>query len=62
MAATGEMSVVERLKYLLDTGQFADVNIRVGQGNNATVFKVNSAATYLERIIIASFTKYPFLS
>ncbi|XP_045624584.1 serine-rich adhesin for platelets isoform X2 [Procambarus clarkii] len=41
MAATGEMSVVERLKYLLDTGQFADVNIRVGQGNNATVFKAH---------------------
>ncbi|XP_066985429.1 LOW QUALITY PROTEIN: serine-rich adhesin for platelets-like [Macrobrachium rosenbergii] len=41
LATTGEMSVVERLQYLLDTGQFADVNIRVGQGNNVTVFKAH---------------------
>ncbi|KAG7157023.1 BTB/POZ domain-containing protein 6-like 4, partial [Homarus americanus] len=40
LAGTGEMTVVERLRYLLDTGQFADVNIRVGQGQNVTVFKV----------------------
>ncbi|XP_068239985.1 serine-rich adhesin for platelets-like isoform X2 [Palaemon carinicauda] len=41
LATTGEMSVVERLQYLLDTGQFADVNIRVGQGNNVAVFKAH---------------------
>ncbi|XP_042892767.1 uncharacterized protein LOC122266888 isoform X2 [Penaeus japonicus] len=41
MSVTGEMSVVERLQYLLDTGQFADVNIRVGQGNNVVVFKAH---------------------
>ncbi|XP_069956477.1 uncharacterized protein [Cherax quadricarinatus] len=41
VVATGEMSVLERLQYLLDTGQFADVNIRVGQGSNATVFKAH---------------------
>ncbi|KAK4315760.1 hypothetical protein Pmani_013037 [Petrolisthes manimaculis] len=35
------MSVVERLQYLLDTGQFSDVNVRVGQGNNVTVFKAH---------------------
>lgn len=40
LGVTGDMSVVERLQYLLDTGQFADVNIRVGQGNNVTLFKV----------------------
>ncbi|XP_042243624.1 mucin-5AC-like isoform X2 [Homarus americanus] len=41
LAGTGEMTVVERLRYLLDTGQFADVNIRVGQGQNVTVFKAH---------------------
>ncbi|XP_050720424.1 uncharacterized protein LOC127000585 isoform X2 [Eriocheir sinensis] len=41
LGVTGDMSVVERLNYLLDTGQFADVNIRVGQGNNVSVFKAH---------------------
>ncbi|KAK7083731.1 hypothetical protein SK128_026763 [Halocaridina rubra] len=35
------MSVVERLQHLLDTGQFADVNVRVGKGNDVAVFKVH---------------------
>ncbi|XP_045106865.1 mucin-5AC-like isoform X2 [Portunus trituberculatus] len=41
LGATGDMTVVERLQYLLDTGQFADINIRVGQGNNAALFKAH---------------------
>ncbi|KAK8392612.1 hypothetical protein O3P69_014792 [Scylla paramamosain] len=41
LGVTGEMTVVERLQYLLDTGQFADINIRVGQGNSATLFKAH---------------------
>lgn len=41
LGVTGEMSVVERLQHLLDTGQFADITIRVGQGNNSGVFKAH---------------------
>ncbi|XP_027212089.2 nuclear pore complex protein DDB_G0274915 isoform X3 [Penaeus vannamei] len=58
MSVTGEMSVVERLQYLLDTGQFADVNIRVGQGNNVVVFKAHrlllaTASQPLYRLVYA---------
>ena len=47
MATNGELTVVERLTTLLDTGQFADVNVRVGKGNEQTVFKVSHIITYL---------------
>ncbi|CAL4059884.1 unnamed protein product, partial [Meganyctiphanes norvegica] len=39
VAQNGEMTVIARLSHLLDTGQFSDVNIRVGTGNNAAIFK-----------------------
>lgn len=41
MDANGELTVVERLATLLETGQFADVSIQVGQGSDAVTFKAH---------------------
>ena len=42
LSSNGELTVIERLAHLLDTGQFADVNVRVGKGTDQTVFKVSN--------------------
>ena len=47
MAANGELTVVERLASLLETGQFADVTIQCGSGNGAATFKVSQNKMYL---------------
>lgn len=41
LASNGELTVVERLASLLETGQYADVTIRVGEGDDVVTFKVS---------------------
>ncbi|KAL7633930.1 UNVERIFIED_CONTAM: hypothetical protein RMT77_015891 [Armadillidium vulgare] len=41
IASNGELTVVERLATLLQTGQFADITIRVGEGKDTTTFKAH---------------------
>ena len=43
LSAHGDLTVTERLATLLDTGQFADVTIRVGQGAESESFKVRNS-------------------
>ncbi|KAF2349439.1 hypothetical protein FHG87_019804, partial [Trinorchestia longiramus] len=39
LSAHGDLTVTERMGTLLDSGQFADVTIRVGQGSDYATFK-----------------------
>lgn len=47
LTSHGDLTVTERLATLLDTGQFADVTIRVGQGTDLKSFKAH-------RLLLAS--------
>jgi len=47
LSAHGDLTVTERLATLLDTGQFADVTVRVGAGGQAASFKAH-------RLLLAS--------